>query len=53
MQFVVEVLIDIHTKSIDEAEQIMMTTHLKGWGIASIYTRDICKQTVNSAISRP
>jgi len=41
MDFVVEVLIIIFHKSIEEANKLMLDVHKKGKGIAGVYTWDI------------
>ena len=52
MQFVVQVLIDIFGKSAEEAERVMMTSHLEGRGVAGTYTCEICEQKVGEAMER-
>jgi ATP-dependent Clp protease adaptor protein ClpS len=41
MEFVVEILIAIFHKSIDDATKIMLDVHKKGKGIVGVYTYDI------------
>jgi ATP-dependent Clp protease adaptor protein ClpS len=41
MEFVVEVLIVVFHKSIEDANRIMMDVHKKGRGIVGVYTWDI------------
>jgi len=41
MEFVVEVLMIIFHKSIEEANRIMLDVHQKGRGIVGVYTWDI------------
>ena len=41
MEFVVEVLMIIFHKSIEDANQIMLDVHQKGRGIVGVYTWDI------------
>jgi len=41
MDFVVEILVVIFRKTVDEAAKIMMNVHNKGKGVAGIYTWDI------------
>jgi len=41
MDFVVDILMDIFHKSIEDANKIMLDVHKKGRGIVGIYTWDI------------
>ena len=41
MEFVIEVLMVIFHKGIDDANRIMMDVHKKGRGIVGVYTLDI------------
>ena len=41
MEFVIEVLMTVFNKSVDEANEIMLNVHRKGKGICGIYTFDI------------
>jgi len=41
MEFVVEILMSIFHKSIEDASKIMLDVHKKGRGIVGIYTWDI------------
>jgi len=41
MEFVIEVLMVIFNKGIDEASRIMLDVHKKGSGIVGVYTWDI------------
>jgi len=41
MEFVIEILMVIFHKSIDDASRIMLDVHKKGKGIVGIYTWDI------------
>lgn len=53
MDFVVEVLVRVFSKSVPEAVKIMFNVHRKGSGVAGIYSYDIAatkiKQTQNMA----
>lgn len=51
MEFVVEVLVRIFTKKLEEAEKIMLDVHKKGRGIAGIYSYDIAMTKTNIALS--
>lgn len=54
MDFVVEVLVTIFNKPVQEANKIMLDIHRKGKGIVGIYTYDIAltKTTLTEAIAR-
>jgi ATP-dependent Clp protease adaptor protein ClpS len=47
MDFVVEVLIKIFHKKVQEATQIMLDVHKKGKGLVALYTYDIAVTKVN------
>lgn len=51
MEFVVEVLMDIFNKKIEEATKIMMDVHEKGRGIAGVYPYDIAVTKVSIAMA--
>lgn len=51
MEFVVDVLMNIFNKKIEEANKIMMDVHKKGRGIAGIYPYDIAVTKVSIAMS--
>ena len=46
MDFVVFILVDIFSKTIEEAKKIMLDVHKNGKGIAGIYPYDIAKTKV-------
>ena len=46
MDFVVDILENIFSKSPVEATQIMLQVHRKGTGLCGIYTRDIAKTKI-------
>ncbi|SHI32374.1 ATP-dependent Clp protease adaptor protein ClpS [Clostridium cavendishii DSM 21758] len=50
MEFVVDVLMNIFNKKIEEATKIMMDVHKKGRGIAGVYPYDIAVTKVSKAI---
>lgn len=54
MDFVVEVLVRVFSKSVPQAVKIMFNVHRKGSGVAGIYSYDIAatkiKQTQNMAV---
>ncbi|WP_294154691.1 ATP-dependent Clp protease adaptor ClpS [uncultured Clostridium sp.] len=51
MEFVIEVLVRIFNKSIEEAEKIMLDVHKKGRGVAGIYSYDIAITKAATAMS--
>jgi ATP-dependent Clp protease adaptor protein ClpS len=52
MEFVIEILMIIFKKSLEEANKIMLDVHKKGKGIAGIYPYDIAVTKVSLAMSR-
>lgn len=50
MDFVIEILQELFSLPLDQAEQIMLTIHHKGKGIAGIYPRDIAETKSNLVI---
>lgn len=52
MEFVVEILINIFNKTIEQANKIMMDVHKKGMGIAGVYSYDIAITKVSIAMSK-
>lgn len=51
MEFVVEILVGIFHKSLEEATTIMLDVHEKGKGVAGIYSYDIAKTKVKNAMA--
>lgn len=51
MEFVVEVLMSIFNKKIEEANKIMIDVHKAGKGIAGIYSYDIAMTKVGTAMT--
>jgi len=49
MEFVVDVLISVFNKTIEEAEEIMLAVHNQGSGIVGVYTYDIAVSRANLA----
>lgn len=47
MEFVVSILEDIFNKTFNEANEIMIEVHQKGYGVAGIYPYDIAVSKVN------
>ncbi|MDR0376815.1 MAG: ATP-dependent Clp protease adapter ClpS [Spirochaetaceae bacterium] len=47
MEFVVEILMRIFHKNLEDANRIMMDVHRKGKGIVGIYPYDIAQTKVN------
>lgn len=51
MEFVVDVLVNIFNKKIEEANKIMIDVHKKGKGIAGIYPYDIAVSKASTAMT--
>lgn len=49
MEFVVKILRNIFSKSIEQAEYIMLTIHTEGRGMCGIYPYDIAQTKVREA----
>jgi len=47
MEFVVSILEDIFNKTFNQANEIMMEVHQKGYGVAGVYPYDIAVSKVN------
>lgn len=50
MEFVIEVLVRIFNKKLEEAEKIMLDVHKAGKGIAGIYSYDLAMTKANLAM---
>lgn len=50
MEFVVEILVEIFKKNIEEANKVMLDVHKKGRGIAGIYPYDIAVSKLGTAM---
>ncbi len=50
MEFVIDVLVRIFNKKLEEAEKIMLDVHKAGKGIAGIYSYDLAMTKANMAI---
>ncbi len=50
MEFVVEILMAVFKKSVEEATQIMLNVHRRGIGVCGIYTREIAETKVETVI---
>ncbi|MDQ2993592.1 MAG: ATP-dependent Clp protease adapter ClpS [Pseudomonadota bacterium] len=46
MDFVVEVIVEFFTKTIERATEIMLQVHFKGKGVCGLYTREIAETKV-------
>ncbi|EQB88106.1 hypothetical protein M918_05580 [Clostridium sp. BL8] len=51
MEFVVDVLVNIFNKKIEEASKIMIDVHKKGSGIAGIFPHDIAVSKASTAMT--
>ena len=47
MEFVVEVLVKVFHKPVQEATNIMLDVHRKGQGMVGVYTRDVAETGVS------
>ncbi len=50
MEFVIDVLVRIFNKKLEEAEKIMLDVHKAGKGIAGIYSYDLAMTKANMAM---
>ncbi len=48
MEFVVEILIHIFRKTIEESTRIMLNVHEKGIGVCGVYTFEVAETKVDS-----
>ncbi|MBF0261017.1 MAG: ATP-dependent Clp protease adapter ClpS [Magnetococcales bacterium] len=46
MEFVVDTLMRFFDKNIDEATEVMLNVHHKGFGVCGLFTRDIAETKV-------
>lgn len=51
MEFVIEVLVRIFNKKLEEAQKVMLDVHKAGKGIAGIYSYDIAMTKANTAMN--
>lgn len=51
MEFVVEVLVHIFHKTIEDATRIMLNVHEKGIGVCGVYTFEVAETKVDSVHS--
>lgn len=51
MEFVVETLVRYFRRSVTEATQIMLEVHLKGVGVAGVYTREVSETKIAQVTS--
>lgn len=52
MEFVVEVLVEVFGKTVEDASQIMLDIHKNGKGVGGIYPLDIAKTKVVAVANR-
>jgi ATP-dependent Clp protease adaptor protein ClpS len=50
MEFVVEILMSVFRKNMEEATQIMLNVHRKGTGVCGVFTREIAETKVETVI---
>jgi len=50
MDFVIEILVKLFQKDINEAYQIMMDTHEKGRGLCGVYIKEIADTKVEQVV---
>ncbi len=50
MDFVVQILVDIFDKSIEDATTIMLSVHEKGLGVCGVYPKEIAEFRTNKTI---
>lgn len=50
MEFVVEVLVTVFHKTVEEATQIMMNVHKTGAGVCGVYPYDIAEVKVDTVL---
>ena len=51
MEFVIEVLVRIFNKKLEEAQKVMLDVHKAGKGIAGIYSYDIAMTKASTAMN--
>lgn len=51
MEFVVEILVHIFHKSIEDATRIMLNVHEKGIGVCGVYTYEVAETKVDTVHS--
>ncbi|MCG6911716.1 MAG: ATP-dependent Clp protease adapter ClpS [Deltaproteobacteria bacterium] len=51
MQFVVEILMAVFNKTVDESTRIMLNIHRKGVGLCGVYPYEIAETKVNTVES--
>jgi len=51
MEFVVEILVHIFHKSIEDAMRIMLNVHEKGIGVCGVYTYEVAETKVDTVHS--
>ena len=50
MEFVVEILMYVFKKTVEEATQIMLNVHRKGMGMCGVYTYEIAETKVDTVM---
>lgn len=48
MEFVIQILVQVFKKTVENATAIMLDVHQKGFGVAGVYSKDIAETKVNT-----
>jgi ATP-dependent Clp protease adaptor protein ClpS len=50
MEFVIQVLMQVFHKPVEEATQIMFNVHRRGMGVCGVYSRDVAETKVDAVM---
>ena len=50
MGFVIQLIIEVFQKNVDEATQLTLTVHYKGKAVCGVYPRDLAESKVNKVM---